>query len=297
MEAARAARKLAPDDVEVTKTLGAVAYQVGDFAWAANLLQDAARKQSDDPELLFDAAEALYSVGKVTEAEELAREALSPSNPIKVPGLSLNSSAAAADPLLTPPARPTFARAEKAKQFLAMLALVSTPTAKVPPAVEESLKADPDYVPALMALGASQEAKPDVASARQTYEKVLARFPDFSPAKLRIAVLGAAQTDFDQKAYDRAMQAWTAYSSNPDAAKALGILTYRKGDDYPRAITLLKQSVAARPKDAEAQYYLGLAQLQNKDTAGARQSLQKAIDLGLRAELAADAKKKMEELK
>ena len=146
-----------------------------------------------------------------------------------------------------------------------------------------------------MALGATQERKPDLMAARATYEKALVRFPDFVPAKVRIAVIGAAQNEFDQKAYERAMQARTALPSDPEVARALGILIYRKGDDYPRAITLLKQSVTARANDAEALYYLGLAQLQNKEAAAAKQSLEKAIDAGLRAELAADAKKKLGE--
>lgn len=297
MEAARSARKVAPDDVDVAKVLGALAYEMHDYSWAANLLQDAARRQPDDPELLYDAAKALYSVGKVSEAEVLVRDALNPPGPAKLPSLALNVTPSAPDPLVTSTAKPAFGRADEAREFLALLNFAATPSATPAPEIEQALKKSPDSVPALMALGASQELKPDASAARSTYEKVLTQFPDFSPAKLRLAVLGAGAAEFDQKAYDLAMQARTAFPSNPDAAKALGILTYRKGDDYPRAVTLLKQSVSARSTDAETQYYLGLAQIQTKDNAGARQSLQKAIDAGLRADLAADAKKKLEGIK
>ena len=145
-----------------------------------------------------------------------------------------------------------------------------------------------------MVSGTISEQQHEAGAARQAYEKALARFPDFSPAKLRLAVLSAAQENFVQKDYDWALQARVVYPRNSELAKALGILTYRKGD-YPRAASLLKESSATRDIDPELCYYLGLAQHHLKDPA-AKSTLQRALDLNLRPDLAAAARKLLAEI-
>ncbi|MBK9991831.1 MAG: hypothetical protein IPP19_14120 [Verrucomicrobia bacterium] len=172
-----------------------------------------------------------------------------------------------------------------------MLALSLAPAPAATNQVDQLLKTEPGYVPALMAAGALSEQRGDSSAARIAYEKALARFPDFFPAKVRIAILGAAQPAFDRKAFDLAQQARTALPNDPELAKALGILVYRNGGETNRSVSLLKQSAIARPNDAELLYYLGMAQLQSKDQTGGRQSLQKSLEAGLRPDLAAEARK------
>jgi len=271
MELAKAARRLAPDDAGIAHTLGKLAYQAGDYAWAASLLQEAARKQSSSPDLLFDLARASYSVGRVDEAQESLRE--------------LAKSSA------------TFLRADEAKRFLDLLELAAKPAEAAQQAarVEQILKSEPDYAPGLMAWGVICEQRRDAGAARQAYEKLVTAYPDFAPAKRRIAVLAAAQTSFDQKAFDWAAQARSVYPGDAELAKALGILNYRKSD-YTRAAALLRESTTVRSDDAEAFYYLGLAQVGLKQAA-AKQSLQRALDLNLRPDLAAEARKAIADLK
>ena len=48
----------APDDPAVAYELGRLAFQTGDYPWAASLLQKAARKQPDQLNVQFDYAEA-----------------------------------------------------------------------------------------------------------------------------------------------------------------------------------------------------------------------------------------------
>lgn len=290
LEAARTARKLAADDAAVAQSVGWLAYQAGDYDWSASLLQDAARKAPDDAELLYRAALATYSVGRVQDAERLVRDALGETAAPNSSGLlpTLNA------PAINLPSKPTFSSEADAKRFLELLALAAKPDANRRSFVEGVLKQDASNVPALMALGALQEAKQDAVGARASYEKVLAHFGNFAPAKLRLAVLAASAPEFEGKALELAQQARTAFPSDPEAARALGILTTRKGGDPTRAIALLRQSLTAQPTDAEALYYLGMAQIQNKDQAGGRQSLQKAIASGLRADLAAEAHKTIE---
>jgi tetratricopeptide (TPR) repeat protein len=276
LESAKAARKLAPDDANVAHVLGRLAYQSGDYAWAASLLEEAARKNANDPELLFDLSLATYSVGRVADAESALRSAL---NPPGAGSLTL------------------FAHASDARQLLDWIGLAANPAEaeKQSARIEQALKSDPTYVPALMASGAVSESKGNASNARQAYEKALAKYPNFTPAKLRLAILGAAQSEFDQKSYDWALQSRTAYPGSPEAAKALGILTYRKGD-YARAVALLKESLTARSNDAELLCFLGLAQHRVKDAA-AKQNLQRALELNLRPDLAALVRQTLAEMK
>jgi tetratricopeptide (TPR) repeat protein len=284
LEMAKAAHKVAPDDQDTTHTLGQLAYRLGDFAWAANLLQAAAQKNADDPELLYEEGEALYTLGRVAEAETALRGALSLTE--ARPSTSANDQSDR-----------SFAHAEQARRFLEMTELSNNPTVSAIERVEQLLQTEPDHVPALMALGAIDEQRADAAAAGAAYEKALKRFPDFSPAKLRLAILGAAKIGFDEKAYDWAQQARTTYPDDPDLAKALGVLLYRKGGEPGRVVNLLKQSAVTRTNDAELLYYLGMAQLQSKDLAGSRQSLQKAIAAGLPPPLSAEAGKTLSGLK
>ncbi|MFT3868838.1 MAG: tetratricopeptide repeat protein [Nibricoccus sp.] len=273
LEAARAARKIEPDDPTIAHTLGQIAYQSGDYGWAASLLSEATQKLPDDPALLHEAGLAYYAVGRVADAEANLQKALSllEAKPIAIP---LNAP-----------------DASQIRTLLEMIDLSQAPKPSAVGQIQQVLAADPNHVAALMASAALLEQQGDFAGARQACEKALARFPDFIPAKARIAVLAAAQPTFDAKAYELAQQARAALPNDPEIARALGILLFKKGGEPSRAVTLLKQAVPAKANDPELLYYLGLAQQQSKDTAGARQSLQKAIDSGLRPDLAAEARK------
>lgn len=279
LEAARAARKIEPDDPTIAHTLGQIAYQSGDYEWAVSLLSEAAQKLPDDPGLLYETGLAHYAIGRVAEAEASLQKALSllEAKPIAIP---LNAPDAG-----------------QIRTALEMIALSQTPKATSSGQIQQVLSAEPDNVPALMASAALYEQQGDTAAARQACEKALTCLPDFIPAKIRIAILAAAQPNFDARAYELAQQARAAQPKDTELARALGILLFKKGGEPGRAVTLLKQASLAKSSDPELLYYLGLAQQQSKDTTSARQSLQKAIDSGLRPELAAEARKALTSLK
>ena len=265
LELAKAARKLAPDDATIAHTVGRLAFRTGDFKWAASVLQEAALKQADDPEVQYDLAQASYAVGKVADAQAAAQSAL-----------ALNA---------------TFSRAADAQRFLDLVALSSNPddavaaTAKI----EQALKANPDDVPALMAMAAISEKKLDASAAKKTYNKVLSLFPDFIPAKRCLAILYAANPEDDQKAYDLAMKARQALPDDAEVAKALGIITYRQGD-AARAASLLQESASKLADDPLLTYYLGMSQFQLKRTAESKKTLQRALELHLTGDLAGKAR-------
>ncbi|HTV40850.1 MAG TPA: tetratricopeptide repeat protein [Candidatus Sulfotelmatobacter sp.] len=162
---AKSAYDLAPDDPNVTHLYGRLAFETGDYSWALTLLQLSAHAQPSDPDVLFDLGQSFYSMGKVSEAATCAKEALQSGG--------------------------TFARADEAKRFLAMIALAKN-TVQASSALAQAdqiLKANPGYVPALMVKAAFAKQQSDSATARQTYNQVLKIYPDFAPAKRELALL------------------------------------------------------------------------------------------------------------
>ena len=272
LDTAKNARKLSPDDPAVAYELGRLAFQTGDYPWATSLLEEAARKQPDQPDVLFDYAQAAYSVGRVSDAETAMNQAVQ--------------------------ANTAFSRVDDAKRFLELLALSATPSeaATAMSKVEQALKSDPNNVPALMVTAAVAEQKPDVAGAKQTYEKILARYPGFSPAQKRLAILYSSNPADNQKALDIATKARQAFPDDAELAKAFGIIEYRQGD-YARAASLLQESAGKRSDDAELMFYLGMARYRTNKRAESKQALQRALDLNLSADLAAQARKTLAELK
>jgi tetratricopeptide (TPR) repeat protein len=268
---AKATRELAPTNPDVAAVAGHLAYQTGDYDWALSLLQEAARSKTDDPGLLFDLANTLYSVGRIADAESAMRSALQ--------------------------AGPQFADAGKAQRFLELNNLASNPVQAVAATVRvgQILHTEPTDVPALMAWGTINEQKSDPKAAVQAYEKALGVFPDFLPAMRRLAILYSADPANNQKALDLGLKARQAYPEDAELARALGIVAYRQ-KDYRSAGNWLQETAAKQTDDATVQYYLGMARYQLKQTTQSRQALQRALDLGLAPDQALEVRKILAEL-
>lgn len=142
----------------------------------------------------------------------------------------------------------------------------------------------------------NQEAQGNFPAAVESYNQVLSRFPSFSPATRNLGLLYFAHLKDEQKAYDLVAKAREFFPEDPEVSKALGILTYRKGN-YSRAAQLLKESSQSRKRDAELLYYLGMAQYQLKSKPESKATLQQALSFDLPAKLADDAKRVLAELK
>ena len=263
---AKEARDLAHEDPAVIHTLGRLAFQTADFQWAFSLLQEAARRQPDDPETLYDLAEAAYGVGRIPDAVTAMRSALRLTRP--------------------------FSRADKARLFLEMAELSADPPQAVKAAarIDQILGSDPRYAPALQVQAVIAETKSDLPAARQVYAKLLDVYPDFAPAKRSLAILDAEKPGDDPKTYALAVSARKAFPDDPDLARALGIIVYRQGI-FPRAEELLQEGAQRRPDDPVLFYYLGMSQYQLKHDAAGRGSLERALDLHLRPDLAAEARR------
>jgi tetratricopeptide (TPR) repeat protein len=268
---AKSAHDLAPDDVRISALLGRLAYQTGDAKWASSLLEDSARKLPNDPAIAYDLAWAYYTLGRVADAQNTMQSAAQASS---------------------------FPKAEDARGFLAAVAAAGDPARvnQMGPEVQKMLGADPNYLPALMLSALIQEEQGNFKQAAQIYDQILGRYKFFTPATRNLGLLYFAHLNDDEKAYDLVSKARQFYPQDAELAKALGVLTYRKGN-YARASQLLKEGAASRKSDAELLYYLGMAQYQLKSKAESKASLQEAVALNLQAKLADDAKRVLAELK
>jgi tetratricopeptide (TPR) repeat protein len=262
---AKKARELAPADPEVAGILGKVAYQSGNFTWSYSLLQEAVRQRENDAAILHDLAWAAYSLGKVNEARNLMQKALT-----------------------TVPDSP---QAPDARNFLALTALDENPSELIAAEIEvqKELRSNPEYVPALMAQAALLAQRGQVKPATEMYIDILRRLPDFAPGQKGLAMLYAQDPSQVAAAYDLATKARKTLPDDPELSELLGRLSYEK-KEYPRAIQLLQESARKRPLSASSLFYLGMAQLQVRQKAEAREVLDQALVAGLQEPLATEAK-------
>ena len=228
---AQKAREAVPNEPHIADTLGWILFKKGDYGNALRLLQESAGKLPDLPEIQFHVGMAHYMLGE----EEPARLALQ------------KAVDAAAD----------FPGKDEARQRLALLAIqVGAANAGVRTELENYLRQWPNDPAALVRLAEVQERDGAVDQAVKTYEKVVADNPLYAPATRQLALLyGQLSTD-SAKAYELVTKARQAYPDDPEIAKTLGILNYRRGY-YPQSVELLKEAAAKRKDDPELLYYLG----------------------------------------
>src|SRR6516225_1667651 len=261
---AKKANDAAPNEPHLADTLGWILFKKGDYGNALRLLQESAGKLPDLPEIQFHTGMAHYMMGE----EGPARLALQ------------KAADATAD----------FPGKDEARQRLALLAIdVGAKNPGVRTELENYLRKQPNDPAALMRLAQIQQRDGAVDQAVKTYEKVVADNPLYAPATRQLALLyGQLSTD-SAKAYELVTKARQAYPDDPDIAKTLGILNYRRGY-YPQAVELLKQAIATRKDDPELLYYLGEVHRQLKQYTECKDELERALTLNLSAGLANDAK-------
>jgi len=262
---AKRANEAAPNEPHLADTLGWILFKKGDYGNALRLLQESAGKLPDQPEIQFHLGMAQYMLGE----EEPARIALQ------------KAADASAD----------FPGKDEARQRLALLAIdVGAGNPGVRTELENYLRKQPNDPAALMRLGQVQQRDGVVDQAVKTYEKVVADNPLYASATRQLSLLyGQLSTD-SAKAYELVTKARQAYPDDPDIAKTLGILNYRRGL-YPQAAGLLQEAVAKRKDDPELLYYLGEVHHRLKQWDECKGALERALTLNLSPGLADDARR------
>ena len=161
--------------------------------------------------------------------------------------------------------------------------------------MQNELKSDPNYVPALMAQAALLAQRGQPKPATETYTDILHRLPDFAPAQKRLAALYAQDPSTVAAAYDLATKARKTFPDDPELSELLGRLSYEK-KEYPHAIQLLQETARKRPLDADSLFYLGMSQLQARQKTEARGVLSQALTDGLQEPFATEAKQALAQL-
>jgi tetratricopeptide (TPR) repeat protein len=262
---AKRAREAAPQEPHTADTLGWILFKEAEYGDALRFLQESAGKLTGAPGIQFHLGMAHYMLGE----EGPARLALQ----------------------LAADANADFAGSDEARRRLAVLAIdARTADAAARSALEGRLRETPDDPVARLRLGELQERDGALDQAANTYEKLLAGDPQFAPATRRLALLNGGRLVDDQKAFEVATKARQAYPDDPELAKTLGILNYRRGN-YPQAGELLQSAAAQRTDDAELLFYLGMSYYQLKQWSHTEAALTRALNSGLPARLADEARR------
>jgi len=268
---AKDAHKALPADAGISAMLGRLMFLSGDYNWSASLLEEAAGKLPNQPEVRYNLAWAYYAEGRADDAQRTMQSASS-----ALTGAQLND----------------------AKQFLTFVAAAKDPAQAAALPATQILSTNADYVPAMMVAGVQAEKQGKPEDAARFYSKALAKYPAFTPAARSLVILYSknASAPDDQKTYDLAMKARANNPGDTDLTRALGLLAYRRGD-YQRAAQLLQESSQTFGNDGELFYFLGKSNYQLKRLPPAKQALTRALALNVSAKYAEDAKKILVELK
>jgi tetratricopeptide (TPR) repeat protein len=270
VEFAKQARQLAPNDPQVAAMAGRIALKVGNFTWAYSLLHESARKNNQDAAVLRDLALTAYALGKVSEAREAMQRSLE--------------------------AVPNGPQSDEAKRFLTFVALdqPSPEVVATEAKVQETLKEQPNYVPAMMALAAIHLQRKESGPAADIYSRVLQIYPDFAPAQKWLAIIYGENPDKLANAYDLAMKARKTLPDDTELARTLARINFKR-KEFRYAVQLLEQSATIQPLGAQDLCYLGLALIESKQEAKGRTALELALKQGLSGPLADEAKKRLAE--
>jgi tetratricopeptide (TPR) repeat protein len=154
----RNARNLSPHDPQIGYLLGQYAYGIRDFKWAVSLLQDSASRLRQEPRAQLDLGRALLALGRLEQASEAIQR-----------GLTLDTH---------------FPGADEGRAILEMLDLHRSieGAGSQRERVNTLLEASPDFLPALLVMGQLEERDGRITQAQTIYQRILARYPDFTPA-------------------------------------------------------------------------------------------------------------------
>ncbi len=189
-------------------------------------------------------------------------------------------------------------RAKDAPLLSLQLGSLYAATGRVPQALETFAalrKAQPDFVPAIFALGALHDQQGDKGKAVEFYKEVLAKAEDHTAALNNLAYLYADNYGTPEEALVLAVKAFRNEPGNPGILDTLGLALLKNGR-HDEAVNVLNKAAELLPKVATVRLHQGQALHGAGKKAEAREALQSAIDLGPGPE-AEQARKLLEEIK
>ncbi len=197
LELGKKAYKLEPNNPYISSRLGKFAYSNGEYDWSASLLQSSARNIIGDPNLQFDLALSLISVGKIQEAKEQ---------------LSLT---------------PKMDNGDRANQLLDFLNAIENSDA-----VEIRILADKldEKLVKSWALAAIAVTNGNDKEATDRYQKILDEFSSFQIAKRELTYIYSRNGIFSEKAIRIAVDATRSFPNDNTLKRALESIQKLKED-------------------------------------------------------------------
>jgi tetratricopeptide (TPR) repeat protein len=263
-ELATRAREMDPREPFFADTLGWVLYRKGDYARAAEAIQESANGQPNHPEVQYHLGMARYMTGDEAAARAAFEKALK--------------------------SEKDFTGKEEARSRLEFLnrEFKSGDTAAVSD-LEKRVADNPRDVVAAARLGAIYEGTGNFEKAASAYERVLSQSPKNGRVIGRLAILYAGPLKDSSKALKWAKE---ANSLNPDDAvigHLLGRLVYQTGD-YRWSQSLL-QEAGRKGENAELLYDLAWADYKMGQVSESEASMQRAIQLDPKFNRSSDARR------
>jgi tetratricopeptide (TPR) repeat protein len=140
-----------------------------------------------------------------------------------------------------------------------------------------ALVAKTNDVRALQEIGEIHQSEGRYEKAREAYESILSKNPNFAPALNNLAYLYSESLSNVDRALQLAETARNLSPSDPKAADTLGWVRYKK-HEYARALSLLQESAEKQPNDPEVQFHLGMAYYMMEEEKPAHIALQRATN-------------------
>jgi tetratricopeptide (TPR) repeat protein len=229
-----------------------------------NLLQDASGRSPADARADLELAVSSFLAGKVVEARNAAEAALRK--------------------------QPSGEQESRAREILTLLRAHENPDSTMAEEVAEAWQQDPADPLAQMAMARLHLLGNRREEARKTYEEALKTRPGFIPAMKGLALLLGGEPGQEERSHELATAAQRVLGADPQLNRLIGILSCKR-EEFARAAQLLTQATQQQPGDAEAHFYLGVAQHELNRVEESKAALERAIELDGQAAFVEDAKR------
>ena len=264
IEAARAARKLAPNDAAIAGYVGRIHYRVGDYPASLALLQEYTRSDKADAEAHYDLALASYGMDQLDEARGYLGRYIAAGRGNRVPD---------------------------ARDLITLIDFYSSGKGdgrKMEVIASGRIQQDQNDLPGLMTLGILAQKNGRYSDAAQKFERVLVASKSFSPAYRHLAIIYAENLGNDVKALEYGVKARQTFSNDSELNRALGKAAFRRAD-FRYAAQLLAEAARQPQVDGETLFFLGMAQFKQRQFKEARATLKEALAMKLDPKLAEES--------
>lgn len=249
LEAAQKARALLPEEGPIADTLGWILYKDGDYPRALALVQEAAGKLPDVPEVQYHLGMVRYKMGQPALAKEAFEKALA--------------------------SEVEFRGKEEVRTQLKLLDSGSDLTVAT---INELLKKNPDDLLLKMRLAGLLRAQGDFGKAAEACQEALKENPDLAQAHVMLAELYGGPLWDPEAAITATRKARSLLSNDPKVGGILGAVALRCGD-AAWGYDLLKSVAAELPGDATVLYNLASASYAVGNAREARRTLEELLNI------------------